>query len=974
MSPKPSVKSGRTSRRELETMIRFALESLGESNSHHEFELLCLELARRRVASNLLPSTGPVSAGGDGGADAQSFWTSIASAHGAGTAIAATESVVVACTTQKLGLRSKILDDAQKAAHLEPDVIVFFLASAMSAKRRQEVIGAASAKVGKRVEIWEGRAIAHELADEDLHDLVADFLHIPPQLLSLDSTNRSSRGSDVRSRKMAHFGDLAEARAGLRRAVESHDSASRQSWLRKLAWIVQTGPDLVAGRAIPALVFGHAATRETLTGVEKHIERHLSLVGKWMRDGTDLIDALALLRVVSVATTLDRGSFAASEVKRWQSILAAVLNTRIEQGTSKDLELVLIAGLHLLPDPSIVSDSQETDSLRVSIDGTLTNLVAPPQDAATALDFLEMFVTSPERGVRSVQLAIEFFENSAPHLATSPRYALIRDGLDEMAERIEGSLAIEHNSLFRALRLAQSSNFLAVREGRRAFSRSTGDPSGAANAALVLASNYWNLDMPAAAMYFALATAALAGNNDAMNIDRRVELLRDGLSFAAASTYRSGWWILAADTMKLVFAAAAHVDVHNRSAISRPLMEAVRTHSIAAEVIGSHRPNLLPFFRERSGLAVEPPAPKSSRRFKVSAIESETSELLKAAGMFSPLGDAGLESFMEWDALGVHWILRSSSSREDSLALLEIAAHLQMTAVEMADWELDVVGTSVFVEVRTAQVVPERERFLPTRVGEWLVTVPENERDLDVISVSVMLISSVVLSPLSDEIARRLMESTVQGVAPPFGGTFADLLSLVFRPERVWPEVNVDLLPLAPSTDSEPPLERPRMKGIPASVARRSKLYWQKTHPKVELFVQKASEHFNISTLQRESIVTLIDEGWKPAHITNAVGLVLLRTRLSGDGFEQLLSGNSLWVRELAKIDASNVKAEDLPSDFKPMLCSIAQVWAAQAGLSMYAFCAADGETILAALSDRFDWKVAPANDSLLPDGWIIEP
>ncbi|MEU9272687.1 hypothetical protein AB0E04_45970 [Streptomyces sp. NPDC048251] len=49
---------------QLEKRIRFALSILGESNSHHEFEALCLGMARRRITSNLLPATGPVKAAG----------------------------------------------------------------------------------------------------------------------------------------------------------------------------------------------------------------------------------------------------------------------------------------------------------------------------------------------------------------------------------------------------------------------------------------------------------------------------------------------------------------------------------------------------------------------------------------------------------------------------------------------------------------------------------------------------------------------------------------------------------------------------------------------------------------------------------------------------------------------------------------------------------------------------------------------
>src|SRR5882724_7981317 len=53
--------------------VRFALSQLAGRNGHHEFEQLCFQLARRRVYPNVIPATGPVSAGGDQGADFETF-------------------------------------------------------------------------------------------------------------------------------------------------------------------------------------------------------------------------------------------------------------------------------------------------------------------------------------------------------------------------------------------------------------------------------------------------------------------------------------------------------------------------------------------------------------------------------------------------------------------------------------------------------------------------------------------------------------------------------------------------------------------------------------------------------------------------------------------------------------------------------------------------------------------------------------
>ena len=88
---------------QLVAQIRFALETLSETNDHHAFERICLALARRRIVSNLLPATGPVSAGGDQGRDAESHWTDLSNKEAASwfTALASTDGVALACTIQK---------------------------------------------------------------------------------------------------------------------------------------------------------------------------------------------------------------------------------------------------------------------------------------------------------------------------------------------------------------------------------------------------------------------------------------------------------------------------------------------------------------------------------------------------------------------------------------------------------------------------------------------------------------------------------------------------------------------------------------------------------------------------------------------------------------------------------------------------------------------------------------------------------
>ena len=89
---------------EAERFIRFQLEQLAARNEHHAFEEIAFRIAERRLSSNLLPATGPVSTGGDQGRDAESYYTRLPQEPpGAGGFVgrATTEPLVLAASLQK---------------------------------------------------------------------------------------------------------------------------------------------------------------------------------------------------------------------------------------------------------------------------------------------------------------------------------------------------------------------------------------------------------------------------------------------------------------------------------------------------------------------------------------------------------------------------------------------------------------------------------------------------------------------------------------------------------------------------------------------------------------------------------------------------------------------------------------------------------------------------------------------------------
>lgn len=173
--------------------INFALSDLSAKNAHHEFEHLSFHLARQRIASNLLPATGPVSAGGDQGRDFETFRTYIVGnvpenplrTKGSGGKIS------FACTTQAERLPDKIKSDVTKTMTEgePPEVIYEFIAQNVTKAVRSKLQKWARDTYGIDLEVLDRQAIACHLSDDDTFWIAERYLGIQPQLGLLAPTD-----------------------------------------------------------------------------------------------------------------------------------------------------------------------------------------------------------------------------------------------------------------------------------------------------------------------------------------------------------------------------------------------------------------------------------------------------------------------------------------------------------------------------------------------------------------------------------------------------------------------------------------------------------------------------------------------------------------------------------------------------------------------------------------------------------------
>jgi hypothetical protein len=182
---------------ELASVIHHGLDQLNILNRHHDFEDLCRALAKERLVSNVLPATGPVAGSGDQGRDFEAFHTYLTDGLNFSSgflSLAATDTVVFACTTQTGGIRAKIKADVQEICARGTPVqrIYFFCTEPLKVAARHQLQDWAIAAHQVHLEVFDGLAIAEMLTDHDVFWIAQTFLRLPAELAPAP-VNRNTR-------------------------------------------------------------------------------------------------------------------------------------------------------------------------------------------------------------------------------------------------------------------------------------------------------------------------------------------------------------------------------------------------------------------------------------------------------------------------------------------------------------------------------------------------------------------------------------------------------------------------------------------------------------------------------------------------------------------------------------------------------------------------------------------------------------
>ena len=738
---------------EAERYIRFQLEHLTARNEHHTFEEICYRIAKRRLSSNLLPATGPVSAGGDQGRDAETYYTRLPQelpSAGGFVGRATSEPLVVACSVQKDGLEAKARADVKKICEQGSPVtrIAFFVVQDVPVAARHRIQEDARKAHGVALEIFDGQAVSHLLAEADLVWVAERYLDLPSHLVPDSPDEPQPRWyahtlKALRERKAVWLtpGTFSEVRDGLRHAT--FDDTARSDlpeWLEYMREFTADGsePEL-AIRARYECAVATLRGLGTLAGAEDDIRMVLdSAVAS--ESPSIMEDASILLMYWGGAWVRHLATAAAEELRnrnlalrtRVNELLAGIDETKHPNRAARLLAVAAHLCLHPRwpeanrPPAGTLPEPREMTLLRRALDDAGETVVADPDmpvDSAEALGYLDRLVDLlPAAQVFPVGRIAETFQVLAPVLMRDPRYAKVRDSLDAAVAAVEGDHAVARRRRARAMAFRRAGRLLEALAELHEIKMDLWHGDTLRGALITIRSIgriYAELQMPHAAKQYALAAAGIAlTSGDAELHDLGPEALIDVMD----DCHAAGAW---GDAMAVAnLAAAAHgsfaEDAFNLEAHAS--LQRLDFHTMLVLLAAERfRPGYFAVLRSELGQTGYMHDLITNGLDTVRSAFNWTEEVFiwHADEQLSgrPFSDLGRRRTLTFAALGMAWQITCPNNRHDVLAAERFAAALQILIVELAPHDPVFLPQDVHLELITGTRLAGRSpvRFKPTK-------------------------------------------------------------------------------------------------------------------------------------------------------------------------------------------------------------------------------------------------------------------
>lgn len=905
---------------QLVQQIRFALNNLGASNSHHAFEELCREVARQMVTPNVLPATGPVSAGGDQGRDFETLRTRLAPRLGdTGILLGldGTELIAFACTLQQSAIETKIRRDVAEICGAGEPVaaVIVYCEKDIPVARRHTLQSWARQRWHMQLDIVDGHSLAEQLADPSLFWAATQFLSIPAEVGPEDDEPSRYGQNLQRWRARADdpqtLGDFASLREGLRDATfEAEHRLDLPFWLSRMRVLVGSPTEALARRAryevIVATLRGLGHLR---AAADADLVRVLLSNAEESTDPTALDDAGVVLMYCIGAWLRTLIHIDSDELMEWNARLRqrveSLLAGAIHEGTRCVL-LDVLGSLRAQPDIRGVAASPgpvpvNMDELRERMTDYPRGHHAEPGARVPLVDlngavhaWLELARLLDRNWLYPVDTLADMVTFLAPLLSETAEYQELVDLLDAAVERISGKGAVAARCRDRALAHYRIGR---VRDALTEFHRARvewlgGDTlRGSLLAQLFVGDCYLALNLPDAARYFWLACAHLATRSPDL-----ADLVPPALFQAADADYKSGAWFGSLRRFELAFRAQAALisdpwdptryDYLNHGVLDLMIIDACAlrvgepARSAAADAI------------DHVGIREVLVEAMGVNPWWQDLSTTELGQRVTAELGWPGFRDAGPNRTIDWNALGVRWSIRVANVPNSVIAAERVAAVMQVIAAELSKHELLIAPTDVRLEVLTRDASSRRRRpeRLPSNEGRswraWVLGATSddhgNEAFAEALDVMFDVLSDVSLLSLDDLtplLDAAISEGMVERFAPML--LYDNLISVQGQTAWVWPQELGSRMPPEDFVAPEhPDLAWPTSLGPGYDQAASHEMVVSRYARMRELLPHSIPELMNDEHVQAVC-AGLRERGWKDWHVLQALTNLIFSYRLS---------------------------------------------------------------------------------------------
>ena len=756
-------------KRELISQIAYQLSRLTLKNAQHEFELLALDLGRARVASNLIPATGPVGSGGDQGHDFDSFKTYLVGTLGSSNPFLAKVSngIVVGAATlqQPATLPAKIKGDLATlfAGAEKPTHVVYFCSNPLVVAKQHELKDFCLETYGARLDIWDSEAISLHLSDSDTFWIAAKYLDIPADaypITDFDDAYTKLRAAWINSgRQIETYADFIDVKQGLRTATfDERANADLNDWLTLTRSVIDNGfPPRMEQWARYEVCVAELRGRGSLTPALPYFQRFLDLVTP-ISLPSEIFDTAVLLVYAHSACRLGAADITPNAITVHIQRLNESIDTALAaETTQRDRGMLLEARATI----GNVFDDDDLDFAE-----KVTRVVKLWSDVLDVAENVPLFPISQLSNL--LELMSEIYGKDI-------RYRELTSRADALTAKQSGAGDIGDRARNRAIKHIDNGHIVAaIDEMQRVKAAWFSGESviGSILAMMLLSDLYSRLHLSYAARYYAAGAFFVALNEHSDKVPKYI---------AQAAVYLAKTFYSAGEGMTFVRSAAQALTIHEELApdaqdwdkhehVKATVMEAQLFRSTVLKLA----PELLPVYDEALKYWPLPPNEIESLKkhsedsWMKDASREDVLRLISDQIGCSPFSDIGHSQSVTWAALGLTWTVVHKDSAEARLIALELATTLQIIQADLAEVDLDIVPSDVHIQVHeikaelpTCSEIPENE------VLAFDVGIPESYEKLDIshiavhmaaVAISILRTASVLPKAEFDKIIDRHMD------------------------------------------------------------------------------------------------------------------------------------------------------------------------------------------------------------------------